>query len=78
MTPSEYISRIEDLIREGRDEEALDLAARVGPEMMARLPAEGFWRVSSLLEGAELAVSVEGAPRVEPDAEVHRPARHSA
>ena len=57
MTPREYAARLDELIRAGRDEDALLLAARVGTRIASLLSAEEFVRISSLLEGAELALS---------------------
>jgi hypothetical protein len=57
MTPREYLAKLNALIGAGRDEDALELAARVGPDVTPKLTDEQFFRVSSMLEGAELAVS---------------------
>jgi hypothetical protein len=56
MKPSEYIDELNGLIGAGRDEDALDLAARFGAEVTPRLTDEQFFRVCSMLEGAQLAI----------------------
>ncbi len=58
MTPKEYINQIEKLVSGGRDEDALDLATRIGMVMMPSLTPNGFFRVCGLLEGAELAIEL--------------------
>jgi len=65
MSPGEYVARLEELVGAGHDAEALDLAACFGSEVAPRLDAETFFRVSALLEGAELAISTTTA-RPEP------------
>jgi hypothetical protein len=58
MTPRELVARLDELIGTGRDEDALELATRFGPMAMPKLDAEEVFRVASMLEGAELAVSL--------------------
>lgn len=57
MTPAEYVAKIDELVSGGRDEDALELAARFGPELTPRLSPEDFFHVAGLLEGAELVAS---------------------
>jgi len=57
MNPREYVARLEEFVRDGHDAEALDLAERFGSEVAPQLDAETFFRISALLEGAELAMS---------------------
>ncbi len=57
MTPREYIERLAELIAAARDEDALELATIVGPDITPRLSADQFLRVSAMLESAEMAVS---------------------
>lgn len=56
MMPQQYIDHLRELIGAGRNEDALEFAARFGEEVMPRLNAEQLDRVTSLLEGAEMAV----------------------
>ncbi len=78
MTPHAYLEQIDELISKGRDEEALDLAARFSLEIMPLLSAEEFFRVSAALEGAELAVSTSDARQSAAESDAWQPARHTA
>ena len=61
MNPQEYVAQVEALLRSGRDEEALEFAARFSPTTMPLLGADDFFRVSAALEAAELAISMSDA-----------------
>lgn len=62
MNPRDFVIRIDALITAGRDQDALELAACFASAVMPQLAPEDFFRVSSMLEGAELAVSAAEAP----------------
>ncbi len=57
MTPAEYVAKIGELVSGGRDEDALQLAARFGPKLTPRLSPEDFFHVAGLLASAELVAS---------------------
>ena len=61
MTPAEYITQLGDLVGAGRDEEALAFAQQHGPTVTPRLSPAEFFHVSSLMEGAQMAVDVTAA-----------------
>ena len=58
MTPDEYIGQLGDLVAAGRDQEALDLAARRESEVSPPLSAEQIDRVGGLLESAITALQL--------------------
>jgi hypothetical protein len=58
MTPEEFIDEIGRLVASRRDQDALDLAARVGPSVKPALTFDQLDQVSGLLEGAALVPSL--------------------
>ena len=75
ITPTAYLSTLRTLISSGRDEAALDYAARVWPTIAGQLTAEQLDIASGLLEGAESALALaewEAAQRSDsPTADSH-------
>jgi hypothetical protein len=63
MTPTDYIKQLKQFIGAGRDEDALEFAARFETDVTPPLSAEQFDLVCGMMEGAELAVSIDRAAR---------------
>jgi hypothetical protein len=63
MTPREFLDQVAELIADERDEEALALAERWGPEVLPRLTQDEFFRLCGMMEGAQLAVDLVEAER---------------
>ncbi len=58
MTPEEYIEQLAWFIGEGRDEEAVEFAARFDAEMTPQMTIEQFVEVSGLMHCAETVVEL--------------------
>jgi hypothetical protein len=58
ITPTAYLRTLRALISSGRDQAALDYAARVWPTIAGQLTAEQLDIASGLLEGAESALAL--------------------
>ncbi len=67
MTPDEYVDRLGALVAAGRDEEALELAARFDPGMRPHLSPQQIDIVSGMMESAEMAVHVARAVQARQD-----------
>ena len=70
MTPDRYLEGLRRLIAEGRDQDALDFAARFQRTVEPPLSAGQLDRVGGMLEGSSMAIAMlharaagEGAPR---------------
>jgi hypothetical protein len=85
MTPDEFVEQVGRLIESGRDQDALDLAARVGPSVKSALSFDQIDRISGLLEGAAMAADMSRATAAQGEsgagsvaAAVHRGPRGSS
>lgn len=61
MTPQEWIDQVGQLIADGRDEEALEVARRGAESMLPRLSPEELVHVAGMLETAQMAVELATA-----------------
>lgn len=55
-TPESYLAQVTELIRTGRDQDAIDVVKRHGAAMLPRLTPEQVVRLSSMMEGAAAAI----------------------
>lgn len=58
MTPEEYIERLEHLVTEVRDQDALDFATGFQPAVQASLTVEQLDYIGGMLEGSAMAVAM--------------------
>lgn len=59
MTPEQYIRHLEELIRAGRDHEALEYSVRHRSAVAPPLSADEFDHVTAMMEGAIMLVKLD-------------------
>jgi hypothetical protein len=72
MTPEHYIEQLKELVSSGQDRQAVQLSARLWPQLAPRLSLEELILVSGLMEGAETAVELEQARLATTDDQTER------
>jgi hypothetical protein len=61
MTPQQYIEQLKGLVSSGQDRQAVELSARLWPQLVPQLSLEEIMLVSGLMEGAETALEFEAS-----------------
>jgi hypothetical protein len=59
MTPQQYIKHLKRLVSSGQDRQAVELSARLWPQLAPQLSLEEIVLISGLMEGAETALELE-------------------